>query len=90
MADTKLTDNYKECKVYADNIMDDIKSLLTKKKIKFENNGKYQIEIKSKKSVDDIKKLVKTLDIPKDVLKMLVSIVDVSGTVVIGQRMKNQ
>lgn len=89
MADTKLTSNYKNCKDYADNIMEDISSILKKNKIKFENNGKYEVKVTSKKSANDIRKIINKLDIPADILHLLLKVYDCNDNVIIRQKLKN-
>lgn len=89
MAD-KLINSYKNCKEYADTIIEDISSFLKKNKIKYENHGSYEIKVTSKKSADDIRKILSKIDIPKDVLKILIEVYECNNTVFIRQKLKNE
>ena len=87
-----LIGTYEQSRQYSDKIMDLVKATLTKKKIKFESNPtETEIKILSKsQSKDSIKKVLDSIikEIPNDIQKTLLEVVEVSGRVFIRQKVK--
>ena len=86
-----LNDNYNESKKYSPTIMNDIKAILTKKKLSYEekSNGSELIISNTKKKKEDILKILKKeLDIPDSVISILIKIAEVNNTLYIRQNTK--
>ena len=86
-----LSDHYNESKKYSATIMNDIKSILEKKKLSYEEkpNGSELIIQNTKKKKDDILKLIKKeLDIPDYIISILIKIGEVNNTIYIRQNTK--
>lgn len=85
----KLIENLEKCKESSKNLIPEIEALLSKKKIKYEKINDFSLKIKSKKSKDDIKKVIyDNIDLPKDIIKMLLSLYSIDKETYMIQRMK--
>jgi hypothetical protein len=85
----KLAEKFKECKKASKDVIPSIENLLTKKKIKYEKIDDFSLKIISKKSKDDIKKIIyENIDLPKDIIKMLLSLYSIDKETYMIQRMK--
>lgn len=81
---------YSESKNYSDTIMSDVVSLLAKKGINhnFKSNGSEIIITDNQTSSSIINLLNDNLTIPKDIISLLLDVVEVSNTVYIRQKTK--
>ena len=79
-----MSDHFNELKRYSDTIMNDISSVLTKKKIKFTMNpNQTEISILSKNQSKEslMKILTNGLDVPKEAIKSLIYVLDIDGVI---------
>ena len=86
-----LNERYNESKKYADTIMDNIKSILDKKKLSYEekSSGSELIIQNTKKKKEDIVKILKKeLDIPDTVISILIKVTEVNNNIYIRQSTK--
>lgn len=82
---------YKDSKNYSDKIMGDVTALLDNEGIEYtiKSNGTEVIMTANGQSEDSVLSLlIDNLDIPKDVISLLLDIVEISGTIYIRQNTK--
>lgn len=82
-----LKEQLKECDEFKDTIMEDIESLLKKKKVKFTELSKYELVIK-KKSKSDIEKIVNgaALSLKPSIFDILIKITESNKNTYIRQK----
>ena len=86
-----LNDHYNESKNYSDKIMSDVSGVLDSNKIEYEtkSNGHEVIITGNGQSESSILKLLNdNLSIPKDVISLLLEVVEVSDKIYIRQKTK--
>lgn len=82
-----LKEQLKECDEFKDTIMEDIESLLKKKKVKFTELSKYELVI-NKKSKSDIEKIVNgaALSLKPSIFDILIKITESNKNTYIRQK----